>query len=99
MARPPPETFGFLMADISRLMRRAYAQRLQASGSALTLAQTKVLRSAYRRARIPQLQLHELLDAQQGPLVVRTYHRIEAGLEERRADPADRRAYQLHLRP
>lgn len=99
MARPPPETFGFLMADISRQMRRIYGQRLQASGSTLTLAQAKVLLNVERSAGIRQVDLAELLDVQPITLARLIDQLSQAGLVERRADPADRRAYQLHLRP
>jgi DNA-binding MarR family transcriptional regulator len=101
MSRPsadrPGESLGFLIADVSRLMRRAFAGRLQ--GSALTLAQARALVYLSRHQGIRQVELAALLELQPMTLA-RLIDQLErAGLVERRADPADRRAYRLHLMP
>lgn len=101
MSRPaadrPGESLGFLIADVSRLMRRAFAGRLQ--GSSLTLAQARALVYLSRHQGIRQVELAGLLELQPMTLA-RLIDQLErAGLVERRADPVDRRAYRLHLMP
>ncbi|MFO6420858.1 MarR family winged helix-turn-helix transcriptional regulator [Hylemonella sp. W303a] len=91
------DTLGFLLADIMRQMRRIYAQRLQ--GTSMTLAQAKVLLNVERHPGIRQVDLAELLDIQPITLARLVDQLSQSGLVERRADPQDRRAYQLHLRP
>jgi DNA-binding MarR family transcriptional regulator len=91
------EHLGFLLADVARLMRRAFQARLE--GSPLTPAQARALVHVSRREGIRQVELADLLEVQPITLA-RLIDGLEgAGLVERRADPADRRAYQLFLRP
>lgn len=91
------ESLGFLLADVSRLMRRAYQQRIQ--DSSLTLAQARALIYVHRNEGIRQVALAEILEVQPITLA-RLIDQLEsAGLVERRADPGDRRAYHLYLRP
>ncbi|HJW55908.1 MAG TPA: MarR family transcriptional regulator [Burkholderiaceae bacterium] len=89
------ESLGFLLADLSRLMRRAFEQRLQ--GSSLTLAQGRALVYLSRREGIRQGELAGLLEVQPITLARLVDQLAEAGLVERRPDLADRRAYRLHL--
>lgn len=89
------ESLGFLLADLSRLMRRAFEQRLQ--GSSLTLAQGRALVYLSRHEGIRQGELAGLLEVQPITLARLVDQLAEAGLVERRPDPADRRAYRLHL--
>jgi len=90
-------SLGFLLADVSRLMRRAFRQRLE--GSSLTLAQARALIYVSRNEGIRQVELADMLEIQPISLA-RLIDQLEAArLVERRADPADRRAYQLFLRP
>lgn len=91
------ETLGFLLANISRLMRRDFERRLQ--GTSLTLAQARALVYVSRHEGIRQVDLAELLEIQPITLVRLIDQLAEAGLVERRADPGDRRAYQVHLTP
>jgi DNA-binding MarR family transcriptional regulator len=91
------DTLGFLLADIVRQMRRIYAQRLQ--GTSVTLAQAKVLLNVERHPGIRQVDLAELLDIQPITLARLVDQLSQSGLVERRADPQDRRAYQLHVLP
>lgn len=90
------DTLGFLLADIVRQMRRVFAQRLPGT---LTLAQAKVLLNVDCHPGIRQVDLAERLDIQPITLARLIDQLSLAGLVERRADPQDRRAYQLHLRP
>ncbi len=90
------DPLGFLLADVSRLMRRAFQQQLEASGS-LTLAQARALAHVARSEGIRQGELADLLEIQPITLT-RLIDQLEGrGLVERRPDPHDRRAYQLHL--
>ncbi|MDO8774001.1 MAG: MarR family transcriptional regulator [Burkholderiaceae bacterium] len=89
------DSLSFLLADVSRLMRRAFRQRLQ--GSALTLAQARVLIYVSIHEGCRQVDLADLLEVQPITLARLIDKLVEAGLVERRPDPADRRAYQLYL--
>lgn len=91
----PQDNLGFLVNDISRLMRRAFQQKLD--GSDLTLAQARTLVYVSRHEGVRQVDLAELLEIQPITLARLIDQLAEAGLVERRADPGDRRAYRLHL--
>ncbi len=88
-------SFGFLLHDIARLMRKRYEQRARPFG--LTRAQWQTLAHLQRREGINQSGLAELLELE--PITVaRLIDRMEeAGLVERRDDPGDRRAHLLYL--
>ncbi len=92
------DTLGFLVIDVSRLLRRAFARRLEGTG--LTPAQARALfYLAHGGEGVRQVDLAERLEVQPITLA-RLVDQLEAaGLVERRPDPADRRAYLLHLRP
>ena len=90
-----PCNLGFLVADISRLMRRAYRQRQQRS--ALTVAQARTLVHVARREGVRQVDLAETLEVQPITLARLIDQLARAGLVERRPDPTDRRAYRVHL--
>lgn len=89
------ETLGFLLANVSRLMRRDFDARLQ--GTSLTLAQARALVYVSRHEGIRQVDLAEMLEIQPITLVRLIDQLAEAGLVERRADPTDRRAHQVYL--
>jgi len=92
----PQDSLGFLVTDISRLMRRAFRGRLE--GSDLTLAQARALVYVSRNEGVRQVDLAELLEIQPITLARLIDQLAEAGLVERRAHPADRRAYRLYLK-
>ncbi len=84
---------GFLVADVNRLLRRAFQKRLQSS--ALTLAQARALIYVSRHEGIRQVELAELLDVQPITLT-RLIDQLESSqLVERRPDPTDRRAFRV----
>jgi len=88
-------SLGFLLADVSRLVRKRFDQRARALG--LTRAQWRVLAQLRRREGINQRDLAEILEIESITLA-RHIDRLEAkGWVERRRDPADRRAWRLHL--
>lgn len=91
------DSLGFLLADVSRLMRRAFQQRLE--GSSLTLAQARALVYVSRHEGVRQVDLAEMLEVQPITLTRLIDQLADAGLVERRADPADRRVYQVFLTP
>ncbi len=91
------ETLGFLLADVSRLTRRAFQQRIE--GSSLTQAQARALVYISRHEGIRQVELADLLEIQPITLVRLIDQLAEGGLVERRPDPADRRAYRLFPTP
>lgn len=91
------DSLGFLLAQASRLYRRAFQQRLE--GSSLTLAQARALVHVARHEGVRQVDLADLLELQPMTLARLIDQLAAAGLVERRADPADRRAYRLFLLP
>jgi DNA-binding MarR family transcriptional regulator len=89
-------SLGFLLADVSRLVRRRFDQR--ASGLGLTRAQWRVLAQLRRREGINQTALAEILEIEPITLGRHIDRLVEKGFVERCPDPADRRAWRLHLR-
>jgi DNA-binding MarR family transcriptional regulator len=90
------DMIGSLLADVSRLMRRSFDARARAIG--VTRAQWQVLSVLARHEGVNQGGLAELLDVE-GITLCRMIDRLEeAGLVERRPNPADRRAWCLFLK-
>lgn len=91
----PCRRIGFLVADVGRLLRRAF--ELRAGHLGLTQAQWRALALLSRHEGVNQATLADLLEIQ--PMTVtRLLDRMEEnGWIERRPDPADRRAVRLHL--
>lgn len=83
------------LADTARLMRRAFDARARDIG--VTRPQWQVLVTLHRHEGINQGGLADLLDVE--PITVcRMVDRMQdAGLVERRPDPADRRSWRLFL--
>lgn len=89
-------SLGFLLADVSRLVRRRFDGRARTLG--LTRAQWRVLGQLRRREGINQTELAEILEIETITLG-RHIDRLEArGWVERRRDPADRRVWRLYLK-
>lgn len=91
----PPDSLGFLLADISRLMRRAYSQHI--NEHQLTLAQSRALVYLSRHQGLRQVELAELLEVQPITLGRQLDQLAKNNLIERRPDSKDRRAYRLYL--
>jgi DNA-binding MarR family transcriptional regulator len=89
------DNLGQIMSDISRLMRRAFDER--ARGIGVTRPQWQVLTMLARHEGINQGGLADLLDVEPITLCRMIDRLQEAGMVERRADPADRRAWRLFL--
>jgi DNA-binding MarR family transcriptional regulator len=89
------ENIGIMLSQVGRLMRRAFDERARKLGA--TRPQWQVLGLLSRNPGINQGGLAELLEVE--PITLgRMIDRLqEAGLAERRSDPADRRAWRLHI--
>jgi DNA-binding MarR family transcriptional regulator len=89
------EDLGFLIGDTARLMRRAFDERVRTKG--ITRPQWRVLGLLSRFGGSTQVVLAEMMDVE--PITLgRMIDRLqEADMVERRADPADRRAWRIHL--
>ena len=88
-------SFGFLVHDVARLLRKRFDQRARSLG--LTRAQWSLLAHLARNEGINQSALAEILEVE--PItVVRLADRLEAaGWIERRPHPRDRRLRLLYL--
>src|SRR3954466_11699205 len=89
------ETLPFEIAETAHALRKAFDRR--ACGHGVTRAQWKVLFRLTRDPGLRQIELADMLDIE--PITLsRIIDRLEeAGLVERVADPADRRAWRLHV--
>lgn len=89
-------SLGFLLADVSRLLRKRFDARARTLG--LTRSQWRVLGQLRRREGIKQTDLADLLEIEAITLA-RHIDRLEAkGFVERKRHPQDRRAWQLYLK-
>ncbi len=89
------DNLGSMVSDVTRLIRRSFDER--ARGIGVTRPQWRVLSVLLRHEGINQGGLAELLEVE--PITLcRMVDRLQEGdLVERRPDPADRRAWRLHL--
>ena len=87
--------FGFLLGDVTRHLRKAFDRRAARFG--LTRAQWRTLAIVSRQEGISQGEVADAIEME--PIAVgRVVDRLQqAGFVERRADPADRRRWSLHL--
>ncbi len=88
-------SFGFVLHDIARLLRKRYEQRARSLG--VTRAQWQVLAHLQRHEGINQSGLADLLELEPITLARLVDRMEQAGLVQRRDDPADRRAHRLYL--
>ncbi len=86
---------GFLIGDISRLIRRTFDQRAKEIG--VTRPQWRVLTWLKRHEGINQSALADKLELDAMTLCRMVDRLQDARLVERRPDPADRRAWQLFM--
>lgn len=92
-----PDSFGFLVNDVARLVRAEMDRRIAAGGLGLTPGEARVLAHAARLGPVRQAVLADRASLE--PMTVSAYlDGLEAkGLIERCPDPADRRAKQVRL--
>ena len=89
------DSLGFLLSDVSRLMRKRFDERARAIG--VTRAQWRTLVVLSRNEGVNQGGLADLLEVEPITLCRMVDRLAEAGLVERRRDPSDRRAWRIHL--
>lgn len=89
------DSIGFLLSDVSRLLRRRFDDRARAIG--VTRAQWRTLTMLSRHEGINQGRLADLLEVEPITLCRMVDRLEEAGHVERRPDPADRRAWRIFL--
>lgn len=89
------DNLGFLISDVSRLMRKRFDERARLVGA--TRAQWKTLITLARNQGLNQGALAERLEVEPITLCRMIDRLEESGLVERRRDPADRRAWRLFL--
>lgn len=90
-------TFGFLVQDVARLLKRHFERRARQTGLAITRRQAAVLLHVSRREGVSQAEIATLLDIEPISLVRMLDKLCEDGLVERRAHPTDRRVRTLWL--
>ncbi|MBO9509155.1 MarR family transcriptional regulator [Thalassospira sp. A3_1] len=91
----PKQNIGFLMKDVTRLMRRNFMRH--AGDFGLTQAQMQAMAYVARKEGIRQVALAEMLEIQPITTARLIDKLVEEGLVERRPDPDDRRAVQLYV--
>lgn len=89
----PDSSIGFLISDVSRLLRRVYDRRVEPLG--LTRAQWRVLVHVYRREGVSQTALAQILEIEK-PTLGKLVDRLEQkGWVERRIEVRDQRTRRL----
>lgn len=89
------DSIGFMLGDASRLLRRRFDQHARVLG--VTRPQWQVLFALSRLEGTNQGALADHLEVEAITLGRMVDRLQDAGLVERRADPADRRAWRLYL--
>ena len=95
--QPLKREFAFTIMDVARLLKTYADQRARQFG--VSRAQWAVLMSIERNEGLKQSELAEMLDLQPITLTRLLDRLADNGLIERRADPNDRRANRLYLKP
>ncbi|HEU0155899.1 MAG TPA: MarR family transcriptional regulator [Stellaceae bacterium] len=90
-------TFGFLVHDVSRLIKRRFERQARKTGLAITRRQAAVVLYVARNEGVSQAEVATWLDLEPIALVRMLDKLQEEGLVERRAHPTDRRVRTLWL--
>jgi DNA-binding MarR family transcriptional regulator len=96
---PADRTFGFLVQDVSRLMKRQFDRRARHTGLLITRRQAGVVLYIARHEGVSQAEVANRLDLEPIALVRMLDKLHEEGVVERRAHPTDRRVRTLWLAP
>jgi MarR family transcriptional regulator, transcriptional regulator for hemolysin len=91
--------FGFLVHDVSRLIKRRFDRRARQTGLPITRRQAAVMLYIARNEGVSQSEVAAWLDMEPIALVRMLDKLHEEGLVERRAHPTDRRIRTLWLTP
>jgi MarR family transcriptional regulator for hemolysin len=91
--------FGFLVHDVSRLIKRRFDRRARQTGLLITRRQAAVVLYVARNEGVSQAEVATWLDLEPIALVRMLDKLHEEGLVERRAHPTDRRVRTLWLTP
>jgi MarR family transcriptional regulator, transcriptional regulator for hemolysin len=94
-----PRNFGFLVHDVSRLIKRRFDRRARLTGLLITRRQAAVVLYIARNEGVSQAEVASWLDLEPIALVRMLDRLNEEGLVERRAHPTDRRVRTLWLTP
>jgi MarR family transcriptional regulator, transcriptional regulator for hemolysin len=101
-ARPEPSvdrSFGFLVREVGRLLKRRFERRARQSELPLTRMQAVVVLFLSRHEGVSQAEVAARLDLEPIALVRMLDKLCEEGLVERRLHPTDRRVRTLWLTP
>ena len=90
-------TFGFLLQDVARLLKRQFERRARQGGLPITRRQASVMIYVSRHEGVSQAEVAARLDLEPISLVRLLDKLCEEGLVERRAHPTDRRVRTLWL--
>jgi MarR family transcriptional regulator, transcriptional regulator for hemolysin len=91
--------FGFLVHDVSRLIKRRFDRQARQTGLPITRRQAAVILYIARNEGVSQTEVATWLDLEPIALVRMLDKLHEEGLVERRAHPTDRRVRTLWLTP
>lgn len=89
------KTLGMRVMKLSRLVRQRFDRRAQGVG--LTSAQWRTIACVRRFPGATQREIAAMLEVAEATVGRSIDKLADAGWLERRADPADRRAYRIHL--
>jgi MarR family transcriptional regulator, transcriptional regulator for hemolysin len=92
-------SFGFLVHDVSRLVKRRFERAARQTGLPITRRQAAVVLYIARKEGVSQAEVANWLDIEPIALVRMLDKLHEEGLVERRAHPTDRRIRTLWLTP
>jgi MarR family transcriptional regulator for hemolysin len=91
--------FGFLVHDVSRLIKRRFDRKARQTGLPITRRQAAVVLYIARKEGVSQSEVATWLDLEPIALVRMLDKLNDEGLVERRAHPTDRRVRTLWLTP
>lgn len=94
---PVDRTFGFLVREVGRLLKRGFERRARQTGLPLTRLQATVVLFIRRHEGVSQSEVATRLDLEPIALVRLLDKLCEEGLVERRPHPTDRRVRTLWL--
>ena len=98
-SRPDPDTLGFVLIDVARMLRSAFERRIATAGLGLTPGEARALVRISSLEGSRQLEIAQRMGIE--PMTLSTYlDRLQSlGFIERRPDPGDRRAKLIFTTP